>query len=51
MHECNVKVSFELLGYPNWNQKVTDNSDNELNASIETRKSVPPSKQRNENDH
>ena len=35
-----IKVSFELLGYPNWNPKVTNDSDNESNASVTTRQSA-----------
>ena len=49
---ANVKVSFELLGYPNWNPKVRNDSDNESNASIATRKSADSqAKQLVENDN
>lgn len=47
-----VKVSFELLGYPNWTPKAKNESDNESNASIATRKSADSqAKQLVENDH
>ena len=47
-----VKVSFELLGYPNWTPKVKNEFDNESNASIATRKSADSQeKQLVENDH
>ena len=47
-----VKVSFELLGYPNWTPKAENESDNESNASIATRKSADSqAKQLVENDH